>query len=70
MTSLTISSGGAIAVSDEAMKISALELGGVGIGASIEGGATLAAARELRQAGDLRDGETVVLFNTAHLLTY
>ena len=64
------SGGGGVAVSDEAMKEGALELGAVGVGAAIEGGATLAGARELRRSGELRDGETVVLFNTAHLLTY
>jgi threonine synthase len=64
------SGGGAIAVDDDAMRAAALELGGAGIGAAIEGGATLAAARELYRRGDLRDGDTVVLFNTAHMLTY
>ena len=64
------SGGGGVAVSDEAMKEGALELGAAGVGASIEGGATLAGARALRRSGELRDGETVVLFNTAHLLTY
>ncbi len=70
LEALRESEGGAIAVSDEAMKAAALELGAAGVGASIEGGATLAAAKELRRAGDLSEGETVVLFNTAHLLTY
>ncbi|MDE2880154.1 threonine synthase [Candidatus Palauibacter soopunensis] len=64
------SGGGGVAVSDEAMKDGALELGGAGVGAAIEGGATLAGARELRRSGELRDGETVVLFNTGNLLTY
>ena len=64
------SGGGGVAVSDEAMREGALELGAAGVGAAIEGGATLAGARELRRSGELRDGETVVLFNTAHLLTY
>ena len=64
------SGGGGVAVSDEAMRDAALELGAAGVGAAIEGGATLAGARELRRSGELRDGETVVLFNTAHLLTY
>jgi len=52
------------------MKDGALELGRAGVGAAIEGGATLAGARELRRSGELRDGETVVLFNTGNLLTY
>jgi threonine synthase len=64
------SGGGAIAVDDDAMRSAALELGAAGIGAAIEGGATLAAARELFRRGDLKVGDTVVLFNTAHLLTY
>ena len=70
LEALRESGGGAIAVTDAAMKSAALDLGAVGVGASIEGGATLAATRELRRTGALRDGETVVLFNTAHLLTY
>ncbi len=64
------SGGGGIAVSDEAMKAGARELGAAGVGAAIEGGATLAGARELRRSGELRDGETVILFNTGNLLTY
>ncbi|WP_420634709.1 threonine synthase [Candidatus Palauibacter sp.] len=70
LDALRESGGGAVAVSDEAMRAAALELGAAGVGAAIEGGATLAAARELRRSGELRDEETVVLFNTAHLLTY
>lgn len=70
LEALRESGGGAVAVDDDAMRAGALELGHAGIGAAIEGGATLAAARELYSRGELRDGETVVLFNTAHLLTY
>lgn len=70
LEALRESGGGAVAVSDDAMREGALALGAAGIGAAIEGGATLAAAGALRERGDLRDGETVVLFNTAHLLTY
>jgi threonine synthase len=70
LDALRESGGGAIAVDDGAMRRAATEMGRAGIGASIEGGATLAAARELYGRGELRDGETVVLFNTAHLLTY
>ncbi|WP_419941692.1 threonine synthase [Candidatus Palauibacter sp.] len=70
LEALRESGGGAVAVPDEAMMTAALELGAAGVGACIEGGATLAAARELRRSGELKDGETVVLFNTAHLLTY
>jgi len=64
------SGGGAVAVSDDAMRAGAAGLGRVGIGASIEGGATLAAAEALCRTGALKAGERVVLFNTAHLLTY
>ncbi len=70
LDALRDSGGGAIAIDDDAMREAARELGRAGIGASIEGGATLAAARELYARGDLQDGETVVLFNTAHMLTY
>lgn len=64
------SDGGAVAVSDGAMQAAADELGRLGLSASIEGGATLAAARRLRESGELHEGETVVLFNTANVLTY
>jgi threonine synthase len=65
------SGGGAVAVSDAEMEEGARRLGArEGVAASVEGGATLAAARVLRKAGELRPGETVVLFNTGHLLAY
>ncbi len=70
LDALRASGGGAVAVSDADMVTGAAALGRAGIGAAIEGGATLAAARLLRQRGELAPGETVVLFNTAHLLTY
>ena len=70
LRALRESGGGAISVSDEEMKAGARTLGEAGIGASIEGGATLAGALELRRRGELKEGETVILFNTAHLLTY
>jgi len=70
LDALRASGGGAVAVDDGAMREGARRLGASGIGASIEGGATLAGARELARLGHLRAGETVVLFNTAHLLTY
>ncbi len=41
-----------------------------GVNACIEGGAVLAAARALRAAGQLGEGETVVLFNTGNLQNY
>ncbi len=64
------SGGGAIAVSDDAMHEGAALLGRRGISAAIEGGATLAAAVRLAEAGELQEGDTVVLFNTANMLTY
>jgi threonine synthase len=63
--------GGAVSVTDSEMVEGRRELGArEGVDASIEGGATLAAARKLRKQGDLDPGETVVLFNTGGLLTY
>lgn len=63
--------GGAVAVDDEAMREAARALlEEEGLNACIEGGAVLAAARSLRDAGHLRAGETVVLFNTGNLGTY
>ncbi len=70
LRALTESGGGAVAVTDEEARLGAAELGRAGISASIEGGATLAAARQLRKEGSLADGEVVVLFNTAHALVY
>ena len=64
------SGGGAIAVDDGSMREGARELGSLGVGAAIEGGAAMVAARRLAARGELKTGETVVLFNTAHLLTY
>jgi threonine synthase len=63
--------GGAIAVTDDDMRAGSSELGArEGINAIIEGGASLAAARALRRAGELADGELVVLFNTGNMLAY
>lgn len=71
LRAIRASGGGAIAVSDEDMAEAAASLARqAGLNAAIEGGATLAAARALRCSGALRAGETVVLFNTANLLTY
>lgn len=71
LRALRESGGAAVAVPDAAMKDGARALGvREGIGACIEGGATLAAARRLAEAGELEPGETVVLFNTAHQLVY
>lgn len=71
LRALRASGGGAVAVPDEAMRQGARDLGArEGIDAAVEGGATLAAARRLRAGGELRAGETVVLFDTAGALVY
>lgn len=71
LRALRASGGGAVAVSDEAMRRGVGELGSrAGVHAAVEGGATLAAARELARAGEISAGERVVLFNTAHGLVY
>jgi len=63
--------GGAVAVTDQSMldETSILQRR-EGINAGIEGGAVLAATRELRLKGELLEGETVVLFNTGNLQNY
>ena len=70
LDALRASDGGAVAVSEAEMEAATLQLGRCGVSASIEGGATLAAAARLREATALHDGETVVLFNTGNALTY
>lgn len=70
LEALRASGGGAIAVSELAMAAATRQLGRLGISASIEGGAALAAATGLREAGSLQDDDTVVLFNTGNALTY
>ncbi|MFQ5746446.1 MAG: threonine synthase [Gemmatimonadota bacterium] len=70
LDALRASGGGAIAVPDEEMEAGAAELGRAGLNAGIEGGATLAAARRLRATGELKEGETVVLFNTGDAQNY
>lgn len=70
LEALRASGGGAVAVSELAMVAATGQLGRLGISASIEGGAALAAATRLREAGSLRDDDTVVLFNTGNALTY
>ena len=63
--------GGAVAVSDDRMDEETVRLQRTeGINACIEGGAALAAAGALRAAGRIREGETVVLFNTGNLQNY
>jgi threonine synthase len=71
LETLRASGGGAVAVADGEMARGARRLASrEGVAASVEGGATLAAARRLRERGELREGERVVLFDTAHFLTY
>jgi len=68
---LRASGGAGVTVSDEAMCEAAGRLGredGTAVG--IEGGAVVAGAEELVRRGDLRSGETVVLFNTGNLANY
>jgi threonine synthase len=59
------SGGGAIAVSDEELSRLATEISRLeGLDLSPEGGASLAAAMRLRERGDIRASERVVVFNT------
>jgi threonine synthase len=65
------SGGVALAVADEAMIAGMLELGCTeGISAAPEGGAALAAIRQLVAAGSMRSHHRVVLFNTGGALKY
>jgi threonine synthase len=71
LKALAASGGGAVSVSDSEMEQNARELQRrEGVNACIEGGAVLAAVRTLRDAGSIREGETVVLFNTGNLQNY
>jgi threonine synthase len=61
--------GTAVAVSDEAIREAVSLLGrGAGISAAPEGAATLAAAIALREQGDLRGDDSVVVVNTGSAL--
>jgi threonine synthase len=63
--------GGAVAVSDARMKEETARLQQTeGVNACIEGGAVLAATEDLLADGRIREGETVVLFNTGNLQNY
>lgn len=65
LRALRESGGGALAVSDQSLRDAQIELcSRWGIDASPEGGATLAGLRELVRRGEIKRGETVVLFNT------
>lgn len=60
----------AVAVSDDAMRRCMTDLARVGIPASPEGAATLAAAQLLRQRGELYPEDRVVLINTGTALKH
>jgi threonine synthase len=65
------SGGTAVAVSDRAMIDGMLEIGRTeGISAAPEGGAALAAIRQLVSDGTIKPSESVVLFNTGGALKY
>ncbi|MEO8034767.1 MAG: threonine synthase [Acidobacteriota bacterium] len=65
LRALRDSGGGAIAIEESEIEPAAAELRNQeGIDAGPETGAALAALRQLQKRGDLRDGETVVIFNT------
>jgi len=65
LRALRESNGGAIAVPEEAIEGAAAELRKrEGVDAGPEAGAALLAYNTLRKSGSIRDGETVVLFNT------
>ncbi len=65
------SHGTAVTVEDAAMISAAREMASTtGVSACPEGGATLAAARQLTEQGFLRPEETIVLFNTGSGLKY
>ncbi|KPJ60762.1 MAG: threonine synthase [Latescibacteria bacterium DG_63] len=71
LRALRESHGTAIAVSDEEMTEAVRLMGRTqGIFACPEGAATLAAFKSLRERGWIREGETVVLFNTGSGLKY
>jgi threonine synthase len=65
------SDGTALAVSDDEMIAAAKQMAATtGVFAAPEGGATLAAARQLTESGFLKPADTVVLFNTGSGLKY
>jgi threonine synthase len=71
LRALRESRGTAVAVSDEEMLNAIKEIGSTeGIFCCPEGAATLAAFKRLREQGWIKDGERVVLFNTATGLKY
>jgi threonine synthase len=65
------SGGAGVAVPDEEMRAWTPVVGGLtGIFAAPEGAATAAAVSRLREAGTLREDESVLLFNTGSGLKY
>ena len=65
------SGGAAIAVSDaDLMSAARLMASRTGVSACPEGGACLAALQKLAGSGDIKGGESVVLFNTGSGLKY
>jgi threonine synthase len=65
------SGGTALSVPDELMVAGMLEIGRTeGISAAPEGGAALAAIRQLVTAGTIKPSDSVVLFNTGGALKY
>jgi threonine synthase len=71
LTALRASGGVALAVSEEEMVAGQLDMArSEGIFPAPEGGATVAALRRLVQRGDVRAGDSVVLFNTGTGLKY
>jgi threonine synthase len=71
LDAIRLSGGGALAVTDaEIMAATALAGRREGVWLSPEGAATVVAARKLAEAGDLRRGERIVLFNTGGGMVY
>jgi threonine synthase len=65
LRALRESNGGAVAVSDDALlELASIVTASEGIDLSPEGGAALAAAKELTRRGEIRPDERVVVFNT------
>lgn len=70
LRALRESDGAAVAVADSELLRATATLQRCGIGASPEGGATLAALHRLRESGRIRETDSVVCFNTGALLKY
>ncbi len=71
LRALRESGGSAVAIDDAMMIEGMLEIGKLeGVSAAPEGGAALAALRQLIQQGQIRREDTVVLFNTGGALKY